>query len=496
MAVLGRISEDSQRRLCAWENFQQEPYLPRFDSIQQQNLDQLIHHQLDDFKKKAFLSHDEIAHEQFESLRQIVTHAFNAVPFYHEKYREAGFEPGDLKSIEDFFELPLVAKEELLAAYPSTIVNGDSRLGNNFMTCSSGTTGKLLKIHVDEHAAIWHLFGLIRQYWLQSQFEIQREDKAVWIYSAPPFAGLFGGGYEHGFISSLMDVREIIRNLRNFKPSIIWCSSSILASLIRSEFWGDWGLKLIVIHSEQTTREQRLSWSKQLGTPVLDEYSSEEASRIGIELPDRRYYCVEDSVYVECLGIDSDYLAIDQVHGRAVITNLMNKTMPFIRYIQGDLISKPYYAETPFEHGKFGKINWRTFDDLGGRLTDSFIRPDDTVIPPGVILDILYRSASDYWNFVAGFRVVQTAYASVRLDVVPDAVADGTKRLEGFLEQAEKMLSAAFGCPIELSFKVHESLPVARRAFRPDDIFVDAVSSSPLYYRIKDQSMISREILI
>ena len=35
--------------------------------------------------------------------------------------------------------------------------------------------------------------------------------------------------------------------------------------------------------------------------PVLDEYSSEEATRIAIELPDGHYYVCEDTVHLDVL---------------------------------------------------------------------------------------------------------------------------------------------------------------------------------------------------
>ncbi len=48
-------------------------------------------------------------------------------------------------------------------------------------------------------------------------------------------------------------------------------------------------LCVAVTHSEYSSRAQRQAWSKELGVPVLDEYSSEEATRIALELPCGHY---------------------------------------------------------------------------------------------------------------------------------------------------------------------------------------------------------------
>ena len=58
-------------------------------------------------------------------------------------------------------------------------------------------------------------------------------------------------------------------------------------------------LHLAVTHSEGSTREARAAWSAALGCPVRDEYSSEEATRIALELPCGHYHVCEDAVMLE-----------------------------------------------------------------------------------------------------------------------------------------------------------------------------------------------------
>ncbi|MBZ4654773.1 MAG: phenylacetate-CoA ligase [Peptococcaceae bacterium] len=78
---------------------------------------------------------------QLERLRKTLERVYHNVPFYRQKLQEAGFEPGDLQSLDDLQKLPFTAKQDLRDNYPfgmfavpmSEIVR---------VHASSGTTGK------------------------------------------------------------------------------------------------------------------------------------------------------------------------------------------------------------------------------------------------------------------------------------------------------------------------------------------------------------------
>lgn len=81
-----------------------------------------------------------------ERVRQVMDHAWEKAPFYRRKWSEAGLEPGDITSWEDFNQVPVVTKAELRAdqaenpPYGSylAIEPGDVAHVNG----TSGTTGR------------------------------------------------------------------------------------------------------------------------------------------------------------------------------------------------------------------------------------------------------------------------------------------------------------------------------------------------------------------
>jgi hypothetical protein len=48
-------------------------------------------------------------------IQQVMAYAYDRSPFYRRKWREAGLELGDVKSLDDFERVPVVMKEELRA---------------------------------------------------------------------------------------------------------------------------------------------------------------------------------------------------------------------------------------------------------------------------------------------------------------------------------------------------------------------------------------------
>jgi phenylacetate-CoA ligase len=53
---------------------------------------------------------------QLNKFRRILTFAYNHSPFYRRLYREAGLEPGDIKSLEDIRKVPKTEKGMLREA--------------------------------------------------------------------------------------------------------------------------------------------------------------------------------------------------------------------------------------------------------------------------------------------------------------------------------------------------------------------------------------------
>ncbi|MBF0442404.1 MAG: phenylacetate--CoA ligase family protein, partial [Oligoflexales bacterium] len=331
----------------------------------------------------------EIRQEQLERIKYLVNMAYNEIPVYRKKYGAIGFTPDQLKTWDDFQRLPIMTKDELIEAFPQSCVNSRWSMDDLFTTRSFGTSGKTLPIKVNLESILKDTLQGVRQFWLQSGMRYGADDMLSMIYTVPWWFENVDDKFASSFISGIIHPEKVAQILDNLKPHVISCYPTTLKGLI--PYWSMWdnsNLYLIVVHSEGSTRSERLSWSKQLGVPVLDEYSSEEATRMALECPCGHYHVCEDSVYLEVLDPKSHTPVPDGQSGIAVATNLLNESMPFIRYFQGDFISRPKDPSPCL-------IGWSQLASIDGRVNDSFINAHGRVVPAGVILDVLYRWQHD-----------------------------------------------------------------------------------------------------
>ena len=64
------------------------------------------------------MDREELTQHQLEQLQATLSRVAQNVPFYRERFDRIGFDPDDLRSIEDLRRLPLTEKRHLQDAYP------------------------------------------------------------------------------------------------------------------------------------------------------------------------------------------------------------------------------------------------------------------------------------------------------------------------------------------------------------------------------------------
>jgi phenylacetate-CoA ligase len=356
--------------------------------------------------KHPYLPVADIRSQQLARMRQLVELAYRDIPVYRAKYQAAGFRPEHLRNWDDIQKIPIITKPELVAAFPDKCVNTRYHPDDLFPTRSSGSSGQTLLIRVDFDAIVTDTIQGVRQFALQSGGRYSEQDLLTHVYTVPWWYDSIGGKYQMSFISNLIPPNRVAQHLRRLSPQILSLYPSNLEALMphADEFAAS--LYLTVTHSEYSSRATRKLWSRRLGTPVLDEYSSEEATRIALELPDGRYYVCEDTVHLDALDPVTLQPQTPGQPGLAVVTNLLNEAMPFIRYVQGDLVTLPATPEA-------SEINWSQISSIDGRMNDAFINLEGRKIAAGSILDATYRWMFDRDLHLAEFEIVQRDHALV-----------------------------------------------------------------------------------
>ncbi len=78
---------------------------------------------------------------QLQKLQETLALAARSVPYYREQWARIGFDPRDVRRVEDLAQLPVTEKEDV-RANPEAFVSEEARGGKLFSGNTSGTTGK------------------------------------------------------------------------------------------------------------------------------------------------------------------------------------------------------------------------------------------------------------------------------------------------------------------------------------------------------------------
>ncbi len=338
------------------------------------------------------------AREILRKIQATMRWAWERAPFYRDKWKAAGLEPGDIKSLEDFSRVPVLTKHELredqiahppfgsyLCIEPREIFH---------LHGTSGTTGKPTTFAVgrddwhriaNAHARVMWGFGL-------------RPGDTVFFGS---FFSLYMGGWgalagaeRLGCVAFPFgagvpgQTLQAIRWLREIKPTAFYGTPSYglyVAEKARQEGIDpkEFGLRILFFSGEPgasiPATKRRIE--EAYGGICVDTGSTAEmtpwmtngecAFRTGMHL-------WQDIVYTELLHPETKAPVPFGGEGVPVYTHLERTSQPMIRFWSGDLAS---WTDEPCECG-------RTYPRLPrgiyGRVDDMFIVRGENIYPSAI----------------------------------------------------------------------------------------------------------------
>ena len=366
------------------------------------------------YRRRERWSTDRLRAWQLGRVRSLVERAYASVPLYRERYAAAGFHPGDLRTWEDFARLPTITKADLVGGYSERSVAADTPLTRCLVSTSSGSTGRMMEI---PHRAdrLWPYALMTERLFRILAGRYPPTWRQAYIYTSPyPVRGSLGL-YPTTFIPTADDPGPMLAALRRCRPQLLAVYPTVLRDLLAADpaTMRALDLRAVAVSSEHSTADERRGWAELLGCPVGDQYSSEELAYIAAECAAGTYHLVEDLTMVEILDPEADR-SVDGV-GEVVGTELHNRTMPFIRYRQGDL-ARIETTACPCRPTA-GPI--RRLTELAGRANDGFVVAGGRTLSPGFLLDACYRAILPRPAEVAAYRLVQLARDRAVLEVVP-----------------------------------------------------------------------------
>jgi len=320
--------------------------------------------------------------------------------------------PSQVGSLDDWQKIPLLTKRELLAAPKEHRINSDYTFDGLIESKSSGSTGQALDVYYDPPSFNLFILAGLRLYTMA--FAYLPWHRQTYIYTSPYPLSSLGGAYPMEFLHTLTPIPETLAKLRANPPDLLVCYPSHLRAIVDQMTEEDFKkIRPIAVNvnSEMSSAAERKYLGEKLHSFVFDDYSSEELTRIASQCRHLNYHIFDDINYMEVVD-DQGRLVPEGTVGNLVGTNLHNRGMVLLRYLQGDRGS---IRTTACPCGR----TFRILEKLEGRKNDSFLLPGGGELSSGFLLDLTYSVILDYDHAVQAFCLLQERPEHWTLEVVP-----------------------------------------------------------------------------
>jgi len=371
---------------------------------------------LREFERTQFFDSRDLKALQLERLRKLLAHAYQQCPFYRRRMDDVGLSPSRRISAQQFSAMPVLTKTDIQQ-------NGADLLARDFPTSNrvrnqtGGSTGSPLQFYVDKERFDSRKASTMRH---NRWAGLQPGDWCATLWGAR-LDQLLGGGFWHWCRNNFLyrtvelntsrvsseDWKCFVAELRRKRPQflIAYTQSAVLfAQYLAEQAIDDIRFRSIITTAEVLLPGQRELLERAFHGRVFNRYGCREVSVIASEC--------------EChtgLHVNADALLLEIVpdpsipapSGRIVVTDLLNLSMPLIRYEIGDVGA---WADRPCPCGRSLPL----LTGVQGRITD-FLTLRDGCRVSGPSLTLVIADMPD----VSQVQFVQRSPELVALRVVP-----------------------------------------------------------------------------
>ena len=359
---------------------------------------------------------EDILNDQSDALQDFLEYTYEHVPYYRRLMDERGVRPQDVRSVGDLNRLPYLTKDDLRKHFQE--LQASPRPPRTQTISTGGSTGVPAKVLVAMES---HGFAEAARLRAQGWFGLKPGEREMVLWGSPIELGRqsrWRQGRDRLLNSRLLSAFDLseaalalyTKRIREFRPRKLYGYASALAYLATyllksgQTVESDWP-KAIFATAEPLLPYQRKAIQEAFHCPAVAEYGARDAGLVAHECPAGRLHLNAERIVVE---IDEDNHFSVPGKGEIVITNLLSRAMPLIRYRTGDV------GQLDSSDCTCGR-GLPLLSYVEGRQTDFLVTPSGRVLHA---LAIIYpiREAPG----VAEFQVVQETVGRVVIRLVAD----------------------------------------------------------------------------
>lgn len=352
---------------------------------------------------------------RLERLQAMLTAVGQNVPYYRDLFRDSGFSPASVRSLDDLARLPFLTKSIIRAQ--GDRLKSDKAVGlARFNT--GGSSGEPLIFFIGPGRVSHDVASKWRatRWW-----DVDIGDPEIVVWGSPIELGtqdriravrdtILRTELLPAFEMSDAKLDQFVDRIIEVRPKMLFGYPSAFThiarhALKRGRAMDQLGIKVAFVTSERLYDEQRDIIAKTFNCPVANGYGSRDAGFIAHQCPSGNMHITAEDIIVEIVDGQGRPLPPGQ-SGEIVVTHLATGDFPFIRYRTGDVAT---LDDQPCACGRGLPL----LKDIQGRTTDFVVAADGTVMH-GLALVYIIRDLPG----VEFFKVIQHTLGRTEVQLV------------------------------------------------------------------------------
>ena len=399
---------------------------------------------------------------QEDRLKSVVRYVYDHSAFYRQRFKEAGVEPGDIRTLADVSKLPFTRKVDLRDNYPTGMFSAPKSQVVRYHV-SSGTTGKPTVVGYTKGDIETWSESLARAL---TSIGLDSDDVVQVGYGYGLFTGGLGLHYGAERIGAAVlpvgtgNTERQIELMQDLGTTAIACTPSYFLHIMEvAEKMGisikkDTQLKAGIFGAEPWSLETRKRIEDATGINAYDIYGTSEISGpLFTECHVKKGIHVwADMFLIEVLDPKTDEPVADGETGELVFTTLHKFALPLIRYRIGDLtIMNREPCECGRTHPRIMRILGRTDDMLIIRGINVFPSQVESVL-----MDI--PEVGDHWEILVD-RKGPLDMMTVRVELTSAGFSDKIGDLMKLRKKISKELKGVLNIAAEVDLVEPGTIP-------------------------------------
>lgn len=318
-------------------------------------------------------------HEEYQikQLKQLLNHSYNNVPYYHNLFNEAGFNPDKFKYLDEMAKIPFLTKDIVMNNIEDLKAKNFSE--KNFEYSSTGgTTGKQMRFYLQKGFSKAREWAFVSTQWNRMGYDYNKSKRIILRNQVLKEGTLWEWDRVHNSLVidtyHLTDenIKKIIDKINKEKIEFIHTYPSaitIICDFINKTGYGlTYKLKAVLATSENIYNRQREHIESTLKTRLFSFYGHSELCIFAGECEkSTKYHIFSEYGYTELVDSNDKVISEDGVIGELVGTSFNNFAMPFIRYRTADYSSYSQEQECECER------NYKLLNSVEGRWLQEMI---------------------------------------------------------------------------------------------------------------------------